>query len=410
MSAASDFANQQFKIECSEIILTRGGGSPLGLRGPGEVWQNENGQIEFKIFLNEADYQQLSLHLERPRVPGEIIGDDDCFSLQAWEYSGPVWFAESVFPSRRGGLSAGLATGSIFQLTKTTALPGTVTQGHVLVRFQGKLKLPFNQGSEVVTRVGDRQIGSSWSMNSVRHVSDPFSFDLRIEDDHTLMIVTAPSTFNLLIIASRTRESLQFVLGEEVTSLVIETRSGETETLRLYSTRISKVKGNIPSPLRNHHFDFGAHFWRMFSDYFQYVIGLAVEGWHPLSEQVGGAIESSVGSLGGEVLGLAVAVEGLAGICVRERTLDEQQNLLEDIDRALEALARLEMSQTSRNRINGSLNSMRRPRNADLLRQFIQFQRMPDALYRSWSDLRNSAAHGAGTGNRDIERILRLRI
>jgi hypothetical protein len=408
MNAASLFADRNFRIECNDMAIFQEGDDPLVLRGPGEIWLDDDGQIQFKTFLSDNDYALLFRHAQRPRVAGQLISDDDYFRFEAQQFTGPFWVSDSVFPIPRGGFASGVATGTLHHLENRVDLPTTATRQHILTRFSGKLKFPPNQGSEVVRTVGDRELSRSMANDTARVTFDDFSFEVRIENDHTVVAASFPRDIDRSPNESRVREVLQFVLGREINPVVIETTAGDIHIVKLLSSRFSKTKGRIPPPVKIQPFDFGGHFWRLFSDYFRYAFAYEGEGWHPVSEHIGSAIESSSASLGSEILALSVAVEGIAGI-VCSASGAEDASLLEDLDRVAAALENVEMSQTTRNRITGSLGSMRRPRNSDFLRAFVAGSGLPISLFSSWGRLRHAAAHGASLHGREIEEVIALR-
>lgn len=43
MNDAKDFADLKFKAECGEMILSQVGGSKIVIKGPGEIWQTDDG-------------------------------------------------------------------------------------------------------------------------------------------------------------------------------------------------------------------------------------------------------------------------------------------------------------------------------------------------------------------------------
>lgn len=419
MSAKQDFANSKFRIECSRMVLTKAGGAPLVLHGPGEIWQNEEGVLEYKIFADQVGFRGLHAYMSRPGVVGQLIPDEDFFSLQAQDYSLPPWTAQEVLPHPRGGLFEGLACGYLHELVHTEAYPANAESDFVTLRFRGKLEFPCNQGTETVIRVGGQDRRTSSSLNGAFVDDHEFRFEVYHEEEHTVVSLQLPAGQLTSATPDRVHEALQFILGQQLARMVVETSVGGQHVTRLLSP--SRGNGSMSPPLQFHRLDEGGHVWRMFTDFFRHVHPNAEAGWHPVSRHVGSAIESTAASLEARVLALAVAVEGLAGHCfpglapVGSAFLAE----LDAVQAALPAIRMadahggeidgLALSERTLGRLNGSLNSMRDPRNSDVLRAFIRNQRLPNGLYNSWSRLRNAAAHGGGAGGRDIETMLRLK-
>lgn len=413
------FADGKFKTECSQMVLTNVGNPQLSIAGPGEIWQDEEGVLRFKMFAGRDACRALYEHLGRPSVVGQVIPDGDFFNLQAQGLDANIWNAGRLLPSLQWGGDNGLARGSIGELTQARDCPANAT-AHVEVRFRGKLDFPSNRFTQTIVRVGGRDRQTSNSLNVAFAEDGNYQFEARHQSSHTVVSLALPVGELTEVTASRIREALQFVLGKQLAVMVVEISSGGQQVTRFTSTSADRGNGDMSPPLHFRRVDEAGNVWRMFCNYFRRVHADNANGWHPISTHIGSVIESSAASLDTEILALGVAVEGLAGVCFQNlapvspaflRELDALQAALPTIrvtqpGGVEEAVA---LSEQTLGRINGSLNNMRNPRNSDILRAFIRDNRLPNGLYNSWSRLRNTSAHGGGGGGRDIEMILRLR-
>ena len=407
MNAKQEFADLKFKIECSQIVLTRVGGG-LVVNGPGEICQDEDGVLRYKIFTNQAAYRALQAYIGRPGVIGQLIPDEDFFTLQAQEHILPIWSSTRLLPSPRGGPIEGLAYGYINELTQTRAIPANPQADFVEVRFKGKLDFPCNQGTQTIIRVGGQDRHTSSSFNVAFAEDGNYRFETRHESNHTVVSLQLPAGELNAATASRIREALQFILGKQLAVMVIETSSGGQQITRFTSPSADRGHGEISSPLQFHLLDEGGHIWRMFCNYFRRVHADATPGWHPISNHIGRVIESSAASLDTEILALGVAVEGLVGECFPDLA-PVSPEFLGELDTVQAAVQSVALTDQSRGRITGSINAMRSPRNSDVLRAFLVRNHLPNGLFESWRRLRNASAHGGGAGGRNIEIILRLR-
>nr|MDQ3314532.1 hypothetical protein [Verrucomicrobiota bacterium] len=225
------------------------------------------------------------------------------------------------------------------------------------------------------------------------------------EEEHTFVSLQLPLSQLNAATPFRITEALQFVLGQQLASMVVETNRREVCETRLVSP--SRGDGKLPPPLNLSRGE-GSDVWRMFMNYFCHVQPNPKLGWHPISRHVASAIESTAASLETQVLALSVAVEGLAAESF-ETLAPVSADLLAELASVDAAIGTIELTDQTRRRIRGSLSAMRRPRNSDILRAFIVKLNLPTGLYDSWSRLRQAAAHGAGGGGRDFETILQLR-
>jgi hypothetical protein len=406
MDAKKQFAEGKFKAECSQMVLTNDGNPQFAIAGPGEIWQDEDGVLRFKTFINRDDCVRLNAYMGRPGVIGQLIPDGDYFTLQAQEYSLPRWTAPRVMPSPRSGPAGGFAHGYLHELVQTEAYPANPEFDYVTLRLREKLDFPCNQGTETVIRVGGQDRHTSSSLNAAFIDDGDYRFELIHEHEHTFVSLQLPAGQLSAATASRIREALQFVLGRQVAVMVVETSTAGQHTTRLTSP--SKGHGNIPPPLMFDRLDQGGHVWRMFTNYVRCIFPNAACGFHPISKHIGSTVESTAASLDAEVLALAVSVEGLVGESF-PNLAPVNQAFLTELDSIQNSLRAIVLEGSTRNRVEGSLNAMRRARNSDLLRAFLNAYRMPAGLYDSWSRLRNTSAHGGGAGDRDIETTLRLK-
>lgn len=406
MSAEEDFADGKFKIECSELVLTQVGSNGTVIRGPGEIWQDEKGVLQYKMFLAHDDYVSLQRHMGRPRVVGQIIPDEDYFTLAARQYTQRQWSSERVLPGCRGGLREGLACGPLCELVRSEDRFANGTSDFVSVRFREKFDFPCNQGTETVIRVGGRDHRATSTLNAAFVEDRELKFEVFYESEHTSVTLHLPSGQLTASMSNRIQEALQFILGRQLAMMVIETRCGDEHVTRLASP--FGGRGKMSPPLQWQAVDEGGHVWRLFINYFRHVHANTGPGWHPISRHIGSALESAGASLSAHVLDLAIAVEGVAGECFAHLA-----PVSADFSRELDAIAaeiqQIEISDRTRRRVVGSIDAMRRPRNSDIVRAFIDEYNLSPGLYDSWSRLRNPAAHGRGTGGLEIETVLQLK-
>ena len=420
MDTKKEFADGKFKTECARMVLTNVGNPEFVIAGPGEIWQDQEGVLQYKIFANHDAYRALLDYMGRPGVIGQIIPDGEFFNLRAEGHDSNLWNAAHILPSPRGGFFEGLAHGYINELTQTRDFPADAPAAYVEVRFKGKLDFPCNSGTQTIIRVGGRDRQTSSSLNMAFAEDGNYRFETRHDSNHTVVSLHLPAGELIPATASRVREALQFILGKQLAVMVIETSSDGQQVTRFTSPSADRGHGDMSPPLQFHRFGEEGHIWRMFCNYFRRVHGDASPGWHPISNHIGRVIESTAASLDTEILALGVAVEGLVGECFPGLAPVSADFLLE-LDAVQAALSTGQVSlpgppvetvalnAKTLGRINGSLAAMRKPRNSDVLRVFIESNRLPRGFYSSWSDLRNASAHGGGAGGRDIEKILRLK-
>jgi hypothetical protein len=409
MKSAEEFADQKFKIECARMRLTKAGSPPIQVQGPGEIWQDEEGQLNYKIFIDEAANQTLHADWSRPRTVGQVIPEEDFFVLEVQEHSLPVWTSQRVIPNLRGGIVDGIAYGKLHDLVHTddlSSLGGTQQSEYVNLLIRSKLEFPVNRVTDTVTRIAGQERRKS-SRVDVAYVEDQqFNFEFLHEGEHTVVSLELPIGQLTPSTPSRIQEALQFFLGRQVAVMVVETYSAGQQVTRLTSP--SRGHGKMPPPVRFRRFAEDDNIWQIFTKYFRHIYRNTDRGWHPISRHIASALESTAASLSTHILALSVAVEGLAGECFSDLA-PVSPAFLAELDVVEAALGGVTLTESSRNRIVGTISSMRSARNSDVLRAFITNNGLNPGLFESWRRLRNASTHGDGIGERDIETILRMK-
>ena len=391
------------------MVLTNVGNNAVSVSGPGEIWQDEDGVLQFKIFIGMKACQDMRNQMLQPRTIGQLIPDGDYFTLKAQEYTSATrWGAQRVMPNSRSGLSGALAYGHLQEMMHFETIPKTGFD-FVLLRLKGKIPFPGNQAIQTVIRIGGEDRRFSNDYNAAFIDDNDHKFEVLHEGEHTVVSLQLPAGGLNDTTPSRVHEALQFVLGRQLAVVGIETGSAGGSTKRL----ISPIAGNgkVAPPLMfdsSKHLDQGEHIWRLFVTYFCYIQKNTADNLHPISRHISSILESMAGSLDVGILALAVAVEGIVADCFQSLGQVNKDFLME-LDAVRGALNGLKLTPASKKRLEGSIMGMRRPRNSDLVKAFLHAHHLPDGLYESWSRLRNTSAHGGGLGNRDIETVLKLR-
>lgn len=406
MSAAEDFGDSKFKAECSNITLTLIGDPNLTVNGAGEIWQDENGLIQYKIFTNESGFERIQKYLSTPKKRGMLIPEDSFFRLEAQDYSNARWSASWVYPGIRGALNHGIIYGSLNELKCISTFPFHPKRDAVVLRFKGKLNIPCNKTTETVVRVGGQDRRRSQSLDSAFIDHEDYHFEVEGIKEHTKVSLELPIGKLTSVTPYRILESLQFILGRQLSLMVIEMTTNGQDEVRLLTP--PRGHGQVPPPLQYNLFQNGDHVWRLFMDYFLFIHTYQEPGWHPISRYIGSTIEASAASLDTLVLALSVAVEGLSSHCFKDLVLIDERFLNEIAEVEL-AVKKLDVSDTAKSRISGSLSGFKKPRNTDFLHEFIKANNLNADFFDAWKRLRHHSAHGGTSGNREIAETIQLR-
>jgi len=205
-------------------------------------------------------------------------------------------------------------------------------------------------------------------------------------------------------------ETLQFILASRVNVSSVDWTSGDTEKLTLRSTKRDGLKSKLYPPLRFNLPPENAAAWDLFEKYFSFVLQNGEIGkWHEISCYAVSVIDGAAVTLDAECLALSVAVEAVARVCFPSLG-SPSETFAAEIKAVASAVQDMPaLSEETRLRLKGTIDSMAQPRAGDRLRAILEQNKEDMLLRSSWTKLRNSTAHGGPTASISTEDRLRLR-
>jgi hypothetical protein len=274
MSILEDTARCRLRIECPEIGLTKVGEAGLAFNGPGSIWTDDTGHIQFEIHLpGDAvkTYEMVALR-QQFNAP-EDPKDTDYFALRAVDSLGEVYSSSILYPEPAD--IPGVAKGGLTQLESTRQLSGSEESStRMLVRK--KLNFPEIEHFDGKTPRKDY----SWV-----DFTNGEKIELFDKSDYTeLLCYVQPGGI------SENRhwrmiEAIEFAFGQSIYPCAIEEREGTKLTIGLSSPIPGlKTEGQLVPPLelrgKIHHYPISDLARR----FYQYVLSYK-EGWQPLIAQ-----------------------------------------------------------------------------------------------------------------------------
>ena len=422
MNSARNFANKQFFLECVNISLERSGETALTAHGPGELWQDDQGILNYKLFLLEG-FSSFMHNCSQPTKIGRTRSVEQYFTLRASDSVYSIWESDHVFPAamKEIGRDAGLVSGRIARLSRSSPYPVT-TWHRVEMRFHGNLNYPPTINHERIDFFDGKKIGLQSLDGAAQVNGHGYVLTFFHQGSHTVVSyegTQAPPD----LLPVRIKESLQFCLASLVDCLT-ESRvspGAESETVTLLSPMLpaSFIPGGYP-PLRFQDHCRSRDFWKMFKCYFDYVCNPEGQTWYPISIRVGEIIASRGVSLPSETLALCVGVEGVANTSKSRLKQLLAQSAVERIsdsgnrDNALHDAIKIIQNESSieqqvKERILKAMNLWLGEQPMDLVVRFLEASGMPSTFFDSWKQLRHRGAHGGGLGTLAVEDTIKLR-
>ena len=143
------YMERSFAIDCPRMVLRQNVESDARVyEGPGSIYQNNEGELLFKLYSTGGPDSKI---LERAFGPGslragEVIPRTEYFTLEATSMKGVDWTCDVVFPELNQGVLGGpVATGSLYQLSKSTKDPNSKEDSsYIALRFGKEFEFPGN--------------------------------------------------------------------------------------------------------------------------------------------------------------------------------------------------------------------------------------------------------------------------
>jgi hypothetical protein len=328
-------------LDCHEMELKQNCDEFPGLvRGPGYIKQNEEGRLEFKIYVQEhenTDRLEGQFGAFGPK-PGELFQHQHHYTLTAVDSWANRWTAGRIIPNLSRAYHSDptypVVTGTIFEMEASHEEDWSPRDHYLDLAIYEKVEVPFNIVTSYYEAVSggspERRRGSA--DRSVFHAAG-CDFVVKAEQDVLLISVESPEPIPAGF-ETRIIEGLLFVLGKPLAWNESKRRQGRIEHVRL---RSRLPKGNpvrMKAPIAVYQDALFQKVWVLFDLYLRFIGKTEGAEFHPCSAYLDSVSQASANSADAFALGLAVAVEGLI------RTL--YKHLGEKGDRFKEAVGALE--------------------------------------------------------------------
>jgi hypothetical protein len=388
MSILEDSARRQLRIECSEIRLTKGGPVPLAFNGPGTIWIDKDGQINFEFSLSveenraydEAAIRQAHQTFDQPK-------EEDYFELSALSGSGEVFEGKLLYPEWAD--TPGIAKGKLIQLQSTRQVTGQ-TQSIARMLLPRKLDFPQIEGRD----------GRRSSQSDCRF---ELANDEKLEIFDKVVYTEIVCSVQPRGIAQnrywRMVEAVEFAFGQSIYPCAIEVQEDGTSTIALNSANAGlENEGKLESPIhlgrRVHHFPIT----ELISRFYNYVLPYTKEFPPLIVQGLWGMRQAADAQPDVKGLVFAAAAETLIRACfpnIKPISSDFRSKV-----RALQKQIEIDtqIDSTLKKRATGALNGLLSSQNSERIREFLRWhvrdEKLQDSLFDDWKELRDGSAHG----------------
>jgi hypothetical protein len=374
-----DFREGRFRLNCASIKFTENGAADVFQEGPGEVWQEDDGTLSFKCFSRDQTTATVDSILRRAALPvGQLIPRDAYYSMDVVAFDGAQWRADNVSPACNQSFTTGqvIITGSLRTLTGRGGERGPSDRFSIRMLFTGQRTSDWTALAE--SEIACEEIGCV-----IRIV-------LERESDALVEISSKerlPENFEVRVI-----EALRYVLARVVHVAVIEHAGDFIETMLISPVPVSKTR--LFPPLVARSADDRANLRRLFERYLTFVHSqMSADFVHLCSSYLRNVCEASANSIEAEMIGLCVAVEGIANLIPYERSTADDTTI-KAIRRFISDWLEDQAFRVSlRDRVNGMLSQLKNIPPERRLEPLVQTGQLDGACLNSWKRLRNKHVH-----------------
>ena len=389
-----DFVRGSLTIDCVEIELVSNGPDSVVYKGPGSIWQTDDGRLTLKLYCsNQVGCAEIQKIVGSYRI-GEIVPDSAFFSLRAVDIHGQSWSGTRILPRFSSGEAGTVMSADLQDLSTEAELQYTASRARMLLGFDQCVDFPCNATTEVETTVAGEPYGTSASLNVARFSACGYEFTLQNEENWLVLELLSTGDVLPNSLDIRVSEALQFVLAQRLIWSFCEVYEGNKRlTVLRPSGRLETDQAPRP-PIALQRIDTTGSTWALFDKYLQHIIDYDKQDkLHPLSALVRSVISATFSALESQALAISVAVEGVLRLEFQRFGLPGNQ-----IEKEIETATKLiqdhpNLTGAFKTRVCGFLANMRRSRAKDRLRELVQKGLIEQELVRAWEETRHPAAH-----------------
>lgn len=258
--------------------------------------------------------------------------------------------------------------------------------------FPERIEIPCTTGTETQTSIGAKPQGRSSKTDVAEFASCGHQCRLSMEAATLRVEIWPDKEPNVHHMETRIVEGLQFVLARPMSWVLFEREGGRMERTEVRSVPMPASTRRILPPIHFTRITNAESVWRLCDHYLRHVASHPDEKWHPLSQRLHSVLEATAGSVEVHARTLGIEIEGiLKSEFVTSGVPDDI--IHSQIDQARELIAGSRLDEGFKERMFGSLRSMRSPRADDRLRALVEAGAITDDQRSAWKKLRNSSTH-----------------
>ncbi|TBR56513.1 hypothetical protein B4U84_29370 [Westiellopsis prolifica IICB1] len=412
----SEFFDTSLHINCPKISLFKELiNSQKIYQGSGSITRTSEGQLELELsYFDDNSWLLLLEHIkelgekrgsltvisDKSAGIGKIVPEEEYFSLSAIDSQGREWTSTRVLiGERRFQNNLVTLVAQLNEISYTIQLLSN-ENASMCLQLCGDINIPHNTLMQT-----EEELECFGFLSTAHFFACGYEFFIKHQDDITIIKVNSDCDELPAFLETRICEALQFVLGDLITWSTLELNQSTQRTIRIRPLLNKNNQTKLRPPIRFEQLDITKDIWKLYENYLQHILKYSERVLHPLSGWIARIIEAKTVCLESEILTLSVAVESLLTIeplkqlsekqaSLDDEPDDESNNLQSQISLIQSVIEPLNLDNSLRRRLTGSLGNIKSVSAMDRLRNLVDKGLLDQELVDAWKKVRNSAAHG----------------
>lgn len=235
----------KLELDCVKMKLTQNGSaSPAVYEGSGTIWQDGDGFLHLKMYHSIANFSNELKSIFDPFTPGEILGDEHYYSLEAMDMSGHVWKTDRLYINKSNvsmHASAMIIKSKPREITYTSdrRMSDRTT---VSLTAAGKYEIPCN--------VMEKLSNGAVTLNTLKFTTeDGIEMSFKKSDNRLDIQIDGPTANMLDNIEDRVILALSIILGRRVNPCFMLKRYSDITQTTVKSVEFHQSDGKLLAPI-----------------------------------------------------------------------------------------------------------------------------------------------------------------